>query len=129
MPDWLFKNSKQNIFNHKEVKDSSKFIIENDIMIVPLLSAGGIRVKIIEGMACGKAIISTKIGAEGIKYKNGENIIIANNPEDFTEKAKKISSKNLDYIEIGLNARKHVTKNYDQKLISKKLISFFETAL
>ena len=129
MPDWLFKNSKQNIFNHKEVKDSSRFIVENDIMIVPLLSAGGIRVKIIEGMAYGKAVISTKIGAEGIKYKNGENIIIANNPEDFSEKAKKISSKSLDYIQIGCNAREHVTKNYDQQLISKKLISFFETII
>ena len=129
MPDWLFKNSKHNIFNHKEVKDSSKFIIENDIMIVPLLSAGGIRVKIIEGMAYGKAIISTQIGAEGINYKNGENIIIANNPEDFSEKAKKISSKELDHRKIGMNAREHVTNNYDQQHISKKLISFFETVL
>ncbi|MFL2564364.1 MAG: glycosyltransferase family 4 protein [Parvicellaceae bacterium] len=129
MPDWLFKNSKHNIFNHKEVKDSSKFIIENDIMIVPLLSAGGIRVKIIEGMAYGKAIISTQIGAEGINYKNGENIIIANNPEDFSEKAKKISSKELDHRKIGMNAREHVTNNYDQKHTSKKLISFFETVL
>ncbi len=129
MPDWLFKNSKQNIFNHKEVKNSSQFIIENDIMIVPLLSAGGIRVKIIEGMAYGKTIISTEIGAEGINYKNGENIIIANNPEDFSEKAKKISSKELDHRKIGMNAREHVTNNYDQQLISKKLISFFETVL
>ena len=129
MPDWLFKNSKHNIFNHKEVKDSSKFIIENDIMIVPLLSAGGIRVKIIEGMAYGKAIISTQIGAEGINYKNGENIIIANNPEDFSEKAKKISSKELDHRKIGMNAREHVTNNYDQQHTSKKLISFFETVL
>ena len=98
-------------------------------MIVPLLSAGGIRVKIIEGMAYGKAIISTQIGAEGINYKNGENIIIANNPEDFSEKAKKISSKELDHRKIGMNAREHVTNNYDQQHISKKLISFFETVL
>ena len=129
MPDWLFKNSKHNIFNHKEVKDSSKFIIENDIMIVPLLSAGGIRVKIIEGMAYGKAIISTQIGAEGINYKSGENIIIANDPEDFSEKVKRISSKELDYIKIGQKAREHVTNNYDQQIISKKLISFFESIL
>ena len=64
-----------------------------------------------------------------LKTYSAENIIIENNPEDFIEKAKKISSKNLDYIKIGLNAREHVTKNYDQKLISKQLISFFETAL
>ena len=98
-------------------------------MIVPLLSAGGIRVKIIEGMAYGKAIISTQIGAEGINYKNGENIIIANDPEDFSEKVKRISSKELDYIKIGQKAREHVANNYDQQIISKKLISFFESIL
>ena len=129
MPDWLFKNSKLNIFNHKEVKDSSKFMIENDIMIVPLISAGGIRVKIIEGMAHGKAIISTQIGAEGINYKNGENIIIADSVQDFIKKTKKISTKEIDYTKIGKKAREHVTNNYDQQLISHKLISFFETIL
>ena len=45
--------------------------LSNDIMIVPLLSAGGMRVKIIEGMALGRVIISTAIGAEGIDYKDG----------------------------------------------------------
>ena len=77
MPDWIFNKNNINVFNHKEVKSSSNFISKNDIMIVPLLSAGGIRVKIIEGMAYGKTIISTSIGAEGLDYKNLENIIIA----------------------------------------------------
>tara|TARA_Y100000385_G_C13045806_1_gene617410 strand:- start:370 stop:1566 length:1197 start_codon:yes stop_codon:yes gene_type:complete len=129
MPDWIFKNSSLNIFNHKEVKNSSSFILENDIMIVPLLSAGGIRVKIIEGMAHGKAIISTAIGAEGISYKDEENIIIANSLEDFVEIAQKLEANKIDFTKIGTQARKHVVNNYDQKIMSKKLISFFETIL
>ena len=54
-------------------------------MIVPLLSGGGMRVKIVEGMAMQKCIISTSIGAEGINFENGTNIIIANNQEEFYE--------------------------------------------
>jgi glycosyltransferase involved in cell wall biosynthesis len=129
MPDWLFKKKNINVFNHKEVQDSSKFISEHDVMLVPLLSAGGIRVKIIEGMAHGKAIISTKIGAEGIDYKNEENILIANSPKDFYNEALKIISDKTDYKKIGENAREHILKTYDQNKISKKLVGFFESVL
>ena len=129
MPDWLFKKKSKNVFNHKEVEDSSKFISDHDVMLVPLLSAGGIRVKIFEAMAHGKAIISTKIGAEGIEYKNGENILIADSQKDFHNEALKIISGKTDYKKIGENARKHIFKTYDQKKISKKLVGFFESVL
>ena len=129
MPDWLFKKKYINVFNHKEVQDSSKFISEHDVMLVPLLSAGGIRVKIIEGMAHGKAIISTKIGAEGIDYKNEENILIADSPKDFYNEVLKITTGKTDYKKIGENAREHIIKTYDQSKISKKLVGFFESFL
>ena len=127
MPDWINSNQKLNIYNHKEVKDSLKFISEYDIMLVPVLSGSGIRVKIIEGMALGKAIISTSLGAEGIDYKKDENLMIANSVEEFCENAKKISSGNLNQKKIGINARKLVEKNHNQKKISKKLVSFLES--
>ena len=127
MPDWINSNQKLNIYNHKEVKNSLKFISEYDIMLVPVLSGSGIRVKIIEGMALGKAIISTSLGAEGIDYKKDENLMIANSVEEFCENAKKISSGNLNQKKIGLNARKLVEKNHNQKKISKKLVSFLES--
>jgi len=129
MPDWLFKKKYINVFNHKEVQESSKFISEHDVMLVPLLSAGGIRVKIIEGMAHGKAIISTKIGAEGIDYKNEENILIADSPKDFYNEVLKITTGKTDYKKIGENAREHIIKTYDQSKISKKLVGFFESFL
>ena len=129
MPDWLIKKKNINVFNHKEIKDSSRFISDHDVMFVPLLSGGGIRVKIIEGMAHGKTIISTKIGAEGIEYKNGENILIANSPNDFYKEALKIASGKTDIHKIGENARKHILKTHDQNKISKKLVGFFESIL
>jgi glycosyltransferase involved in cell wall biosynthesis len=127
MPDWLFKKKNINVFNHSEVKDSSKFISDHDVMLVPLLSAGGIRIKIIEGMAHGKAVISTKIGAEGIEYKNQENILIADSSKEFYNEALKIYSGKTNFYKIGENAREHILQTYDQNKISKKLVSFFES--
>ena len=127
MPDWIFNKDFKNVFNHKEIEDASKFINNNDIMLVPLLSAGGIRVKIIEGMAYGKTIVSTTIGAEGLKYENLKNIIIADSPEEFSEAALKLFKNSYNKNEIGQNSREHVVKSYDYKKISKKLVSFFDS--
>ena len=129
MPDWVNSSLKLNIYNHKEVKDSLKFITQHDIMLVPLLSGSGIRVKIIEGMALGKAIISTSLAAEGIDYEKDVNLMIANSVEEFCNNAEKIYYGNLSLKKIGLNARKLVEKNHNQNKISKKLVSFLESVL
>jgi glycosyltransferase involved in cell wall biosynthesis len=58
---------------------------ENTIMIVPLLAGSGMRIKIIEGLALGKAIVSTSIGAEGIHAVHNESICIADSAQEFID--------------------------------------------
>ena len=70
IPEWLNKFDSNEIHVHEEVENAIDFISSKSIMIVPLLSGSGIRIKIIEGMALGKTIIATTIGAEGIEYEN-----------------------------------------------------------
>ncbi len=127
MPQWLIDKKDLNVFNHGNVKNAKNFIRSYDIMIVPILSAGGIRVKIIEGMALGKTIISTKIGAEGLDYKNKENILIANSPDEFAQQSQRLMQNPSEIKKIGNKARAHVLENYDQNIVSKKLISFFKS--
>ena len=54
------------MFIHGFVASAAAFVQQYDLMLVPLLSGGGMRVKIIEGMALGKCILSTSLGAEGV---------------------------------------------------------------
>lgn len=125
MPDWLLENDYNNVFNHGEVESANQFIIGNDIMIVPLLSAGGMRVKIIEGMALGKVVISTSIGAEGINCKNRENILIANNKEEFKAQLNWIREDPSRLKILGENARRLVEGYYDNESIMKDLYGFY----
>ncbi|HRD37448.1 MAG TPA: glycosyltransferase family 4 protein, partial [Bacteroidia bacterium] len=78
MPEKFRKLNLPNVMVIEKVADSKTFYNEHEIMLVPLLSGSGLRIKIIEGMAYGKPIVSTAIGAEGIKYTHGKNILIAN---------------------------------------------------
>ncbi|CAG5084148.1 glycosyltransferase family 4 protein [Parvicella tangerina] len=125
MPDWLLENNFPNVFNHGEVDSANQFMLDHDIMIVPLLSAGGMRVKIIEGMALGKVVISTRIGAEGINCKNRENILIANNLDEFEDQLKWIEEDPERLSLIGSNARRLVEGYYDNESIMKDLYGFY----
>ncbi len=110
-----------------EVPDAITFINKHNIMVAPLFSGSGMRIKLIEGMALGKTIITTTIGAEGIPCTNGENILIADTAEDFsTQLIKCVNDKNYCST-IGKNARAFVQNNYDNKIISKKLVGFYNS--
>lgn len=66
-----------------KVDDAIRFINQYSIMIVPLKSGSGLRVKILEAMALGKVIISTSVGMEGIPAIPDEHYLLADSPEEF----------------------------------------------
>jgi len=114
------------IFIQGEVDDALEFLNSKSIMIVPLLSGGGMRVKIVEGMAMQKCIISTSLGAEGINYENGTNILIANNQDEFYEAIKTCITDEEFCKTIGLNARRLMEEQDDVNKVTKKLVDFYK---
>lgn len=114
------------IFIQGEVDDGLEFMNSKSIMIVPLLSGGGMRVKIVEGMAMQKCIISTSLGAEGINYKNGVNILIANTREEFLKAIKRCVADE-DYCKaVGMNARKLIEEQNDVNKVTNNLVSLYQ---
>jgi glycosyltransferase involved in cell wall biosynthesis len=117
------------IFIQGEVDDALEFVNNKAIMIVPLLSGGGMRVKIVEGMAMQKCIISTTIGAEGINYKNGVNMLIANTQEEFYRAIKRCIADE-DYCKaVGANARRLIEDQHDAYKVTNKLVDLFNSLL
>ncbi|MDL2314655.1 glycosyltransferase family 4 protein [Bacteroidales bacterium OttesenSCG-928-C19] len=128
MPESFFKYNTlySNVSVEGEIDDISNFVKTKQINIVPLLSGSGIRVKIIEAMSLGKVVITTTIGAEGINYKDGVHLLIADAPEKFVEQIEKcINEKNL-CCEIGNNARQLIADEYDNEKLTQKLIDFYK---
>lgn len=117
------------IFIQGEVDDGLEFVNSKAIMIVPLLSGGGMRVKIVEGMAMEKCIITTTLGAEGIHYQNGHNILIADDREGFFQAIKRSISDEHFCRQIGMNARKLVEQEHDTNVVTAKMIAFYQEIL
>lgn len=126
MPAWLSKLEAVGVEAIGEVPSAVAFMNSKSIMVVPLLSGSGMRIKIIEGMALGKTIVSTSIGAEGIAYEDGKNIFIADEPEDFINAIKKCINNPEFASKIGKNARLLAETEFDNLVLVKKLIGFYE---
>ncbi len=129
MPEWLQNLDLPNVEVLGEVPDAGEFINSKAVMIVPLFSGSGIRIKIIEGMALSKTIISTDIGAEGIDFTDGKNILIANTPEEFLKAVEKCNGSKQFCEEVGKNARKLIENKHNLDSITKKLEGFYKTIL
>ncbi len=87
------------------------------------------RVKIIEGMAMGKAIISTPIGAEGIGHTEGKNILIARNANEFTDAMISLLDDPTLMIRLGTEARKLTRTTYSNTRIVQELLAFYKRLL
>ncbi|TAL61265.1 MAG: glycosyltransferase [Bacteroidetes bacterium] len=116
----------KNVIVVGEVENACDFMNSKGLMIVPLLSGSGIRVKIIEGMALGKTIVTTSLGAEGIPCKDGQNILIADTPEIFAEKIIKCINEKMTFTIIGDNACRFAKQRFSSQEVVKKLLEFFK---
>lgn len=125
MPDWLKNLNQVNVIIVGEVPDAYSFIRSKAISIAPLFSGSGIRIKIIESMALGKAVISTTIGAEGINYKDKENIMIADDTPSFVKAIKKLATNRELCNKIGNNARTLIFEEHDNSKLIERLVTFY----
>ena len=87
------------------------------------------RIKIVEGMALGKAIVSTAIGAEGIDYTNGQNILIANTPSAFAKSLIELLNNQELELKIGAAAKEFATQTFDIKVQAEKLLDFYNKSV
>jgi len=103
------------------VEDVRPYVANSPVFIVPLRIGGGSRLKILEAMAMGKAVVSTSIGCEGLEVTDKKNIIIADKPGDFAD-AVTFLLRDREYAgRLGKAGRKLVEERYDWKIVSNKL--------
>lgn len=126
MPQEMKSRSLPNVTMLGEVKDAYAFMRSKAIMVVPIFTGSGMRVKIIEGMALGKAIVATTMAAEGLKVRHGNHLMIADNPADFAN-CISVLLENRGMLEIiGRHASQYSRSVFDNHAIIEKLLAFYQ---
>lgn len=126
-PNSLLTLKMDKVFVHGEVENARKFICAHPISLVPLLSGGGMRVKILESMALGKVVLTTTLGLEGIPAQPNQEVLIADDPADFLAQINYCHIAPDRVAQIGQQARTLVINQFDRKRIATELISLYES--
>ncbi len=126
-PPWFQKMlNLPNVVFKGEVVDAYEFINSKSIMVVPLFSGSGMRIKIIEGMALGKPIVTTAIGTEGISTTSDVNIVITEDAAGFVQSISNLIENREYFDKIGKNAIEYIHENFDNLSSAGALIEFYK---
>jgi polysaccharide biosynthesis protein PslH len=128
-PDDIRTTQYPNVFCSGKIENAQDYMRDKQVMIVPLLSGSGMRVKIIQGMAMGKTIISTTIGAEGIDATAGKDILLADTPIEFLAVIRRCVENPEWCRSVGNNAYELIREKYSNEVTGKKLKEFYEKLL
>lgn len=118
--------TERNIIFHGQVSSSSAFLSRCPVMVVPLLSGSGIRIKIIEGMYLQRAIVATSMAVKGIDIKHDEHILIADTPQDFADAVCSLIYNPDIGKRIAQNAKEFAHVNFDAVELATKLTEFYK---
>jgi len=110
---------------HGFVESAAAFMQEYELMLVPLLSGGGMRIKIIEGMALGKCILSTGLGAEGIHVRPGFDIVLGDSPEEWLTQLGRYYRGELGQQAIGEEAARTIARLYDNRRVVESFLDLY----
>jgi glycosyltransferase involved in cell wall biosynthesis len=110
---------------HGRVPDVRPHYRTADVVVVPLLSGGGTRVKVLEAAACGKAIVTTAFAVEGLAFHHGEEVIVADSPAEFAQAVVRLLTKSDILAGLGRRARE-VAVRYDWDRIGLKVRQLLE---
>ncbi|MBI1387685.1 MAG: glycosyltransferase [bacterium] len=101
----------------------------NDVYLCPLRVAAGVRNKLLEAMAAGMAIITTRLGAEGISAVEDEHVLFAETPDEFVRQAERVMSDADLKRRLGENSRQYVTENHSYTVLGEKIEKLYQSVI
>jgi glycosyltransferase involved in cell wall biosynthesis len=107
-------------------EDPTLYFADSAVFIVPLRAGGGMRVKILDAWAKRIPIVSTTIGCEGIEVRDGENILIADTPQDFAQAVVAVIRDSDLAQRLAENGRRLVEEKYDWRVVYRDLDEVYE---
>ena len=110
------------------VADVRDFVARAAVCIVPLRVGGGTRLKIFEGLAMGKATVTTSVGAEGLPLVDGRDVVIADHPGEFAEQVSALMLDPVRRRQLGKAGRELVVSRYGWPRVAKEFDLLCQTA-
>ena len=108
------------------VEDLRPFYRECALFAAPILSGNGMRVKLLEALSMGMAVVTTPLGAQGFRVRQGEELLIAGSLEAFAAAAVELLQDGGRRAELGSRARELIRDHYDWSVIGRQFLDVVE---
>ena len=118
----------QHVVVHGFVPDMRVYHRRAAVVVVPLLRGGGTKLKVLEAAAMGKAIVTTSIGADGLAFRNGEEVVVADGPPDFARAVVSLANDPEQQRRLGASAHS-ASLQYDWDRIGDRFIQIVDALL
>ena len=125
-PPSIINLKRSSVHVHGMVPSSTEFVNNYVLLIVPLLSGSGMRLKIVEALATGQCIVSTSIGAEGIPYTDSEHLLIADDPQEMADKIVHLLKDKQAQEEMRSKALQLAKAHFDWTVLGAQFEKFYE---
>lgn len=109
------------------VDDVRDYIAAASIYVCPLFDGGGTKLKILDAMAMGKAIVASRVACEGIDLEDGSSVVFAETGDEFATAIKRLIQDDDLIATLGNNARRLAVDKYSYGSIGQHLASVFES--
>jgi glycosyltransferase involved in cell wall biosynthesis len=126
MPVQFYNFGEMNVVAYGEVPSSESFMNSYSVLLSPLVSGSGVRIKIIEAMAMGKVVLSTTVSAEGSGAVDGVHLLIADNAEDYIRQIKRLKEDPELLAKLSQNARNFALENFQNKKVIARLLDYYK---
>lgn len=103
-----------------DVPDVREYLWRADVVVVPLRVGGGTRLKIFEALACGKAVVSTTIGAEGLPVEAGRHLLVEDDPPRFADAVLRLLDAPSTRKKLEEDGRRFVEENYSWERVARE---------
>lgn len=111
------------------VDDLASIYARSRVFVCPMLNGGGTRIKLIDAAANGIPIVSTTMGAEGLDFRDGEAIILADNDQAFAASCLRLIQSDEIALSLRSNASYEMKRQYDAKIIEERLVEIFASQI
>ena len=111
------------------VSDVTSVVAASKVVLAPLLAGGGMKLKVLEGMAAGRPVVATSIGAAGIDAEGDRDLMIADGVEAYSQALISVLSSTARAREIGQAARRRVTARYDSAIVASRYVEILEQTI
>jgi glycosyltransferase involved in cell wall biosynthesis len=114
---------------HADVPDAGPFLAQAAVMVVPLRIGGGSRLKILEAFAAGLPVVSTRVGAEGLKVHGGEHLIVVSSCAEMARAIIELGQDEAAALRIARAGRILVEERYDWDILADRLDAIWSDAV